>query len=59
MTYASSADEINESELIGLEMASKELGCSRRTVITWDYHLEGDFMFVSLWKWLLDTDSER
>ena len=53
VTYASGRDEIDRRELRALERAAEELGCKRKTVITWDYEEDGEVRFVSLWKWLL------
>ncbi|RMF91703.1 MAG: ATP-binding protein [Methanobacteriota archaeon] len=60
VTYASGRDEIDGREVRSLLKASKELGCRRLTVVTWDYEAredrDGDTVsFVPLWKWLLEA----
>ncbi len=54
VTYASDQDEIERREIKALEKASEELGCTKKTIITWDYEEGGDIKFVPLWKWLLN-----
>ena len=56
VTYASGRDEIGEREIKSLLKAGKELGCEKKTVITWDYEDEGEIKFIPLWKWLLKTE---
>ena len=53
VTYASGKDEIERRELKALDKVSEELGCKRKTVITWDYEEEGEINYIPLWKWLL------
>ena len=53
VTYASRRDKVEKREIKALEKAGKELGCKKKTVITWDYEEEGEIRFVPLWKWLL------
>jgi len=54
VTYASGKDEIERREIKGLEKASEELKCKKKTVITWDYEEEGEIEYIPLWKWLLN-----
>ncbi len=59
VTYASSKEEVQEREISSLSKASKELGCSNLTVITFDYEAESEVgkgnnvHFKPLWEWLL------
>ena len=53
VTYANSQEDIGEREFKSLFKASKELGCKKLTVITWDFLKEGDIEYVPLWYWLL------
>ncbi|EDY35471.1 hypothetical protein ABOONEI_169 [Aciduliprofundum boonei T469] len=39
-----------------MEKASEELGCKKKTVITWDYGEEGEIRYTPLWKWLLEME---
>ena len=40
VTYASRRDKVEKREIKALEKAGKELGCKKKTVITWDYEEE-------------------
>lgn len=53
VTYANSQEDIREREFKSLFKASRELGCKKLTVITWDFLKEGDIEYVPLWYWLL------
>ena len=60
ITYAGSEGEIRERERKSLIKASRELGCSKLTIITWDYWNEGEINYVPLWYWLLsDNDFNK
>ncbi len=56
VTYASGKDEIDRREIRALGKAVEELGCKRKTVITWDYEGEGEINYIPLWKWLLGIE---
>jgi predicted AAA+ superfamily ATPase len=53
VSYVRSREEVVEREIIGLQMASKELKCNDKTIITWDYGEDGNINYIPLWKWLL------
>ena len=53
VTYAGSEGEIRDREIKSLIKASKELGCNKLTIITWDYLKEGEINYIPLWYWLL------
>ena len=53
VTYAGSEVEIRDRERKSLLKASRELGCSKLTIITWDYWKEGEINYIPLWYWLL------
>ena len=55
--YSGSEVEIRDRERKSLIKASRELGCSKLTIITWDYWKEGEINYIPLWYWLLkDSD---
>lgn len=54
VSYASSREEVKKREITGLEMASRELKCTNKTIITWDYGEDGYINYIPLWKWLLE-----
>jgi hypothetical protein len=64
VTMAADRREVPEREADNLLAASKELGCRKLVVVTWDH--EGEertggrtVRFVPLWRWLLATDSAQ
>ena len=56
VTYASSGETVPAREISGILLAAKELKCSKKRIITWDYFENGDIEFTPLWKWLLETE---
>lgn len=54
VSYARSREDLKAREIAGLEMASRELNCNNKTMITWDYREKGDIHYVPLWEWLLE-----
>jgi hypothetical protein len=58
VTYVSGAKELKKSETDALLKASKDLKCTKLSIITWDYEdsLEIDrkrIKIIPVWKWLL------
>lgn len=61
VTYASSKNEIKNSEIRSLKKASDELKCQNLLIITWDYENELNLSnktikCTPLWKWLLQEN---
>jgi len=61
VTYASSKNEIKNSEIRSLKKASDELKCKNLLIITWDYENELNLSnktikCTPLWKWLLQEN---
>jgi predicted AAA+ superfamily ATPase len=54
VSYIRSREDVMEKETVGLEMASRELKCNHKTIITWDYGENGNIRYIPLWKWLLE-----
>ena len=54
VSYVRSREEVAKREITGLEMASKELKCDDKTIITWDYRENGNIRYIPLWEWLLE-----
>jgi predicted AAA+ superfamily ATPase len=55
VTYANSKIEIKDREIESLQKAGKELKCSNKTIITWNYEAEiENIQYVPLWKWLTE-----
>ena len=68
VTYASGFDEIDKRDWRSLLKAREVLGCSKLTIVTWDYEdkkelswfgRRGEISFVPLWKWLLQIPSKE
>ncbi|EQD50807.1 ATPase [mine drainage metagenome] len=55
VSYAGSMEEVRPREIKSLEKVSKELGCKKLTIITWDFLKEDEIAYVPLWYWLLNT----
>ena len=53
VTYAGSEGEGRDRERKSLLNASRGLGSSKLTIITWDYWKEGEINYIPLWYWLL------
>ncbi|MCL5989827.1 MAG: hypothetical protein M1166_05815 [Candidatus Thermoplasmatota archaeon] len=56
VSYAMGIDDLPPREIKSLRKASKELGCDKLKIITWDLYgstEEGDIQFIPLWYWLL------
>ena len=54
VSYVRSREEVAKREITSLEMASKELKCDDKTIITWDYRENGNIRYIPLWEWLLE-----
>ncbi len=54
VSYDVSDPDTLKREVDAIQIASAELKCKKKTVITWDYEENGETRFVPLWKWLLE-----
>ena len=54
VSYDVSDPDTLKREVDAIQIASAELKCKKKTVITWDYEENGEIRFVPLWKWLLE-----